>query len=446
MAEIFLNTYTRRLAPTVARVYGRLMIDRTSLEALYSRYSRSVWRRATRILADDDAAKDVTQEVFLRAIAVDAKDAFDASPMAWLYRVTTNLCLNRLRDAKRRTEILSESTVQEAKDGDTDTQILVRRILERVPEELQSHRHLLLCGRIVTRGDRRDFGGLPKNHRQPPGHISFRGQRARDARGHVMSTVEARRRPAGCLSDFTFDRLMAMMADPAAEDARAHLASCARCRNRLARVRSGPGTFFRKPRSRGTSHTRTSPKPSSKGSPWARRWTMPAVALAAAAALVVSARVKRSDEPLVETRTKGALSLDLVLRRPSGEVTRPAQGGDVFPGDALRFEVTAAQPGFVTVLGLDAAGAVTVYAPASESTIHLEPSARTVLPGSIVADNTLGPERIVALLCAQSQNSNELRQAALRALSQAGGDPQRVSDLGTACSETSFMIDKRARP
>jgi len=89
------------------------------------------------MLADDDDAKDVTQEVFLRAVAVDARDAFDANPMGWLYRVTTNLCLNKLRDARRRTEILSRCPLEEAQDRDADTQILVRRILERVPEELQ---------------------------------------------------------------------------------------------------------------------------------------------------------------------------------------------------------------------------------------------------------------------------------------------------------------------
>jgi RNA polymerase sigma-70 factor (ECF subfamily) len=113
------------------------VIDRGSLEALYSRYSRSVWRRAKRILADDDAAKDVTQEVFLRAIRVDTKDAFEASPMGWLYRVTTNLCLNRLRDAKRRAEILSGCPLDETQARDSDTQILIRCVLERVPAELQ---------------------------------------------------------------------------------------------------------------------------------------------------------------------------------------------------------------------------------------------------------------------------------------------------------------------
>ena len=119
-------------------MYETYMSDRASVEKLYSLYSRSVWRRARRILADDDAAKDVTQEVFLRAMAVEARGAFDASPMGWLYRVTTNLCLNRLRDARRRTELLSESAFQEAKGGDADSQILVRRILEHVPKELQS--------------------------------------------------------------------------------------------------------------------------------------------------------------------------------------------------------------------------------------------------------------------------------------------------------------------
>jgi hypothetical protein len=263
-----------------------------------------------------------------------------------------------------------------------------------------------------------------------------------------MSTVDARRRPVGCLSDFMFDRLMAnaLAGDLGAEDVRSHLGSCARCRNRFASFEAVEVPPFENLFRQRLPHEHKPNDLEAKPRRGPRRWTLPAILLAAAAALVVGARVPRSEEPSAQTRTKGALSLDLVLRRPSGEVTRPEQGGAVFPGDALRFEVTAAEPGFVIVLGLDAAGAVTVYAPASESTIQLEASARTVLPGSIVADKTLGPERIVAVLCAQPQNSNELRQTAVRALSQAGGDPQRVSNLGTACSETSFMIDKRARP
>jgi hypothetical protein len=253
-----------------------------------------------------------------------------------------------------------------------------------------------------------------------------------------MSTLEAPRRSAGCLSDFMFDRLTAndLAGDPAEQGVRAHLASCARCRNRLTEFEAVEAPLFGNIFAQALE---TKPRRNST------RWTLPAMALAAAAALVVSARVRRNDELTATTRTKGVLSLDLVLRRPSGETTRPAQGDTVLPGDALRFEITPAHAGFVTVLGLDAAGVVSVYAPASESKIQLEPGARTVLPGSIVADRTLGPERIVALLCTQARPVDELRRAGLRALSHAGNDPQRVTTLETPCGETSFMIVKRDR-
>ena len=254
-----------------------------------------------------------------------------------------------------------------------------------------------------------------------------------------MSMLAAPRRPAGCVSDFLLDRLIADdgAGDPDAANIRAHLASCPRCSNRLAELESVEAPSFRNL----FAHSIERKPPRRAG-----RWTMATIAVTAAAGLVFSARIKRTDDPPAAARTKGALSLDLALRRPSGEVTRPAQGDIVFPGDALRFEITAARPGFVTVLALDASGAVTVYAPASESTLQLEAGVPTLLPGSIVADRTLGPERIVAVLCAEAPDLEELRQAALRALLQAGGAPQRVTELGTPCTEASFMIEKRNRP
>jgi len=254
-----------------------------------------------------------------------------------------------------------------------------------------------------------------------------------------MTALNASRRRAGCLSDLLFDQLMAgdLAANSAAADVRAHLASCDRCRNRLAEFEAIEAPTFEDLFAQ--SLERKPPRN-------ATRLAIPAVVLAAAAALVLGVREKRNAEVPAVTRSKGVLSLDLVRRGSSGEVTRPAQGGAVFRGDALRFEVTAARAGFVTVLGLDAAGAVTVYAPTSESTIHLEAGAPTVLPGSVVADGTLGPERIVAVHCAKPSTLDELQEAARRALSQAGGNPLRVTELGTPCSETSFIIDKRERP
>lgn len=75
------------------------------VEGLYRRYAPMVYRRARRFYAADEA-EEVVHEVFLRAI--ERLDSFhgDASPATWLFRLTTNHCLNRLRDEARRAELL----------------------------------------------------------------------------------------------------------------------------------------------------------------------------------------------------------------------------------------------------------------------------------------------------------------------------------------------------
>jgi RNA polymerase sigma-70 factor (ECF subfamily) len=114
-------------------------VDSLFLEDLYKRYSRSVFRRASALLGDRDSAKDVMQEVFLRAFEARAEFTAAASPLAWLYRVTTNNCLNRLRDARRRRTILGRNFVAEA-SGVTptaDAALTVRALLGNLPEEVQ---------------------------------------------------------------------------------------------------------------------------------------------------------------------------------------------------------------------------------------------------------------------------------------------------------------------
>jgi RNA polymerase sigma-70 factor (ECF subfamily) len=75
-------------------------MDRSELERLYQRCGAAVERRCRALLGDGEEARDMVQEVFLRAVR--SADAFrgDASPTTWLYRITTNLCLNKLRDRK----------------------------------------------------------------------------------------------------------------------------------------------------------------------------------------------------------------------------------------------------------------------------------------------------------------------------------------------------------
>jgi RNA polymerase sigma-70 factor, ECF subfamily len=108
-----------------------------NLAEIYAQYGRSVFRRALRLLGDSEAAKDATHEVFLRIVKADGPIKFDPSPMAWLYRVTTNFCLNNLRDDRRHGALLSKAQTDEGRLDGTDARILVQRILSRVPADLQ---------------------------------------------------------------------------------------------------------------------------------------------------------------------------------------------------------------------------------------------------------------------------------------------------------------------
>lgn len=78
------------------------------LDTLFRRYGPMVYRRALQILGNHAAAEEATQEVFIRAMKARERFVAEARPSTWLYRITTNYCLNQIRDSKRRRELLDE--------------------------------------------------------------------------------------------------------------------------------------------------------------------------------------------------------------------------------------------------------------------------------------------------------------------------------------------------
>lgn len=103
-----------------------------SLRSAYERFGGLVFRRARTLLGDEHAARDVTQEVFVRVLQARPVWA-PPSPVGWLYTTTTRLCLNLLRDDKRRARLLraepAASTVEPAA-------ITLALLLRSVPTEL----------------------------------------------------------------------------------------------------------------------------------------------------------------------------------------------------------------------------------------------------------------------------------------------------------------------
>lgn len=102
------------------------------IEALYQRYGPMVMRRCRQLLKDEDDALDVTQDVFVRLLRHRHRLNADY-PSSLLYRIATNLCLNRIRDRRRRPEILADDFLgRVAAFDDTEDRVAARSVLNRL--------------------------------------------------------------------------------------------------------------------------------------------------------------------------------------------------------------------------------------------------------------------------------------------------------------------------
>ena len=74
----------------------------TDVERLYADHQAGVFRYLRRIVGGLDAARDLTQEVFLRVSRAGVPASSDTGRRAWLFKIARNLALNHLRDTRRR--------------------------------------------------------------------------------------------------------------------------------------------------------------------------------------------------------------------------------------------------------------------------------------------------------------------------------------------------------
>lgn len=75
---------------------------RDAFERLYGEYQAPIYNLCARVLGDREEAKDLTQEVFIKAFhQLPAADAESFGLRPWLYRVATNACFNQLRSRRK---------------------------------------------------------------------------------------------------------------------------------------------------------------------------------------------------------------------------------------------------------------------------------------------------------------------------------------------------------
>jgi RNA polymerase sigma factor (sigma-70 family) len=108
------------------------------VEALYRTYGHSVLRRARQILADENDASDMLQEIFAGLVARPAQFDGRSAPSTFLYAVTTHACLQRLRDRRNRLRLIDEQVrpwVDEVDPRSAEARAAVQAVLAQLPDE-----------------------------------------------------------------------------------------------------------------------------------------------------------------------------------------------------------------------------------------------------------------------------------------------------------------------
>jgi len=128
--------------------------DVAAFEQLVESYQQSVFNIAYRTIGNYDDAADMAQEAFVKVFLKLSEFKEGSKFSTWIYRITTNVCLDEFRRRKKRPSV-SMSTNIETEDGD-----IVREIEDEssnIEANYEREEQLKIVNRAIAK--------LPENQR-----------------------------------------------------------------------------------------------------------------------------------------------------------------------------------------------------------------------------------------------------------------------------------------
>jgi len=197
---------------------------------------------------------------------------------------------------------------------------------------------------------------------------------------------------------------------------RAHIESCAECRDRLRAMESDDRAFMI-----------ARPNLTSIGVRPKLNRIAPILALAAC---ILTALLVLPDPDT--TRMKGDSHVELMVRREGATFSFDEQ--PLRPGDTLLFKYTSTRR-HMLLAGVEASGDVSIFVPDAK----LEPGQNRIAPQGIELDDYRGSERVIILLSDAPLDADEVRRALL---SHAQSDPLETPSFDYDADQVSWLIER----
>ncbi|MBN1271463.1 MAG: sigma-70 family RNA polymerase sigma factor [Candidatus Aminicenantes bacterium] len=102
------------------------------IKEYYTRYGPMVFRRCRQLLKDEETALDAMQEVFVKLLIHKGR-LKGTYPSSLLFRISTNICLNIIRDQRKQVSLDKDKVLNEiAHYENSEKRVIIHDMLQKI--------------------------------------------------------------------------------------------------------------------------------------------------------------------------------------------------------------------------------------------------------------------------------------------------------------------------